>query len=259
MSNTSVKITVCPPAEAPKPKQWQQQKRKPANDNRERKSWPLLEKLKRDGSDDLADFVEIYYGLAVLMEANPLQGQDPTRSDGLSYEERSTVNCDDVDEAAEKDWPSEEVPGGDLERKGIRERVKAPGTACRARQADEKTVVVMRDMSVRFDERVLVAQIDNRNTLPRLRGAMGPLVAPFESAVLGGSTFGDIGRAHRFNGKQAEAAGKVLVMTALESAFGEWRTIQSETRKAEAQAERNVERYRTELAARQTAYLRRAA
>lgn len=259
MSNAAVSITVCPPKEAPKPKQWQPSKRKPANSNRELKSWPLIEKLRRDGRDDLAYFVEVYYGLVALMEANPLQGQDPTRSDGLFYEERSTINSDDVDDAADKDWPSDEVPGGDLERKGIRERVRAPGTASRARLADEKTVTIMRDMSVRFDERALIAQIDNRDTLPRLRRAMGPLVAPFESAVLGGATFGSIGEARHFNGKQAEAAGKVLVMTALEVASNEWLLICRERLKAEDQAERNVERYRAELASRRVAFLNRAA
>lgn len=258
MQNSSVKITVCKPKNAPVEREWKPT-RKPANDNRELISWPLLDKLKRDGLHEHADTVEHYYGLVALMEANPLQGQNPVRSDGFVYEERSTINDDDVDDAAAAKWPSDQVKGGDLERKGIRERDKAPGTASRARQTDEKTVVVMRDMAVKFDERVLIAQIDNRNTLPRLRAALGPLVSPFEDAVLGGSTFGAIGEARHYKGKQAEAAGKVLVMTALDTVIAEWSRIREEQRRSEDQADANVERRRAVLNERQVAFLRRAA
>lgn len=259
MAATNVRITVCASKAPPGPPVWKPSKRKPANDNRERLSWPLIEKLRRDGLHDHAEMVERYYGLVALMEANPLQGQDPTRTDGLCYEVRSTITDGDVDKAAENGWPTASIPGGDLQHKGVRERSKAPGTASRAKQADDKTVVATQDMSVRFDERVLIAQIDNRDTLPRLRNAMGPLVGPFEDAVLGGATFGDIGEARHFKGKQAEAVGKALVMTALDTVFNEWARIAYETRKAEERAERNVERRRTQLVSRQTAFLGRAA
>lgn len=258
MRNSSVKITVCKPKNAPVEREWKPTRR-PANDNRELISWPLLDKLKRDGLHEHAETVEHYYGLVAIMEANPLQGQNPVRSDGFVYEERSTINDDDVDDAAAAKWPSDQVKGGDLERKGIRERDKAPGTASRARQTDDKTVVVMRDMAVKFDERVLIAQIDNRNTLPRLRAALGPLVSPFEDAVLGGSTFGAIGEARHYKGKQAEAAGKVLVMTALDTVIAEWSRIREEQRRSEDQADANVERRRAVLNERQVAFLRRAA
>ncbi len=258
MANSSVKITVCKPKDAPVPVRWRPT-RKPANDNRELVSWPLLDKLKRDGLHEHAEIVEQYYGLVALMEANPLQGQSPSRSDSFVCEERSSIDDDDVDVAAAANWPSKQVKGGDLERKGIRQRAKAPGTASRARQTDEKTVVVMRDMSVKFDERVLIAQIDNRNTMPRLRAALGPLVGPFEDAVLGGSTFGEIGEARHYKGKQAEAAGKVLVMTALDTVMAEWSRIREEQRRAEDQADANVERRRAVLNERQVAFLRRAA
>lgn len=258
MQNSSVKITVCKPKNAPVEREWKPT-RKPANDNREPISWPLLDKLKRDGLHEHAETVEHYYGLVALMEANPLQGQNPVRSDGFVYEERSTIKDDDVDDAAAAKWTSDQVKGGDLERKGIRERDKAPGTSSRARQTDEKTVVVMRDMAVKFDERILIAQIDNRNTLPRLRAALGPLVSPFEDAVLGGSTFGAIGEARHYKGKQAEAAGKVLVMTALDAIIAEWSRIREEQQRAEDQADANVERRRAVLNERQLAFLRRVA
>ncbi|CUW87451.1 conserved hypothetical protein [Agrobacterium fabacearum S56] len=262
MRNSSAKITVCKPKNAPVEREWKptwKPTRKPANDNRELISWPLLDKLKRDGMHEHAETVEHYCGLVALMEANPLQGQNPVRSDGFVYEERSTINDDDIDDAAAAKWPSDQVNGGDLERKGIRERDKAPGTASRARQTDEKTVVVMRDMAVKFDERVLIAQIDNRNTLPRLRAALGPLVSPFEDAVLGGSTFGAIGEARHYKGKQAEAAGKVLVMTALDALIAEWSRIREEQQRAEDLADANVERRRAVLNERQVAFLRRVA
>ncbi len=258
MAVTSVKITVCKPKNAPVEREWKP-KRRPANDNRELVSWPLLDKLKRDGLHEHAEIVEQYYGLVALMEANPLQGQSPSQADGLHAAERSTINDDDIEDAAAKDWPSDHVKGGDLERKGIRERDKAPGTASRARQTDEKTIVVMRDMAIKFSERVLIAQIDNRDTLPRLRVALGPLVSPFEDAVLGGSTFGAIGEARHYKGKQAEAAGKVLVMTALHTVINEWASIRAERQRAEDQAEANVERRRAVLNERQVAFLRRAA
>ncbi|WP_104665047.1 hypothetical protein [Ensifer adhaerens] len=259
MAATDVAVTVLPAKEAPKPKAWKPSKRKPANDNRELVSWPLLDKLNRDGRHEDAELVEHYRGLVALMQVEPLQGQDPTRADGLGIEARSSIDDDDVDEAAAKDWPGERVPGGNISYKEERQLVKAPGVSSQARPTDETTVVVMRSMNMRFNDRTLIAQIDMRGVLERLRSAMGPLVAPFEDAVLGGMNFGQVGEARHFKGKQAEAVGKALVMTALDAVREEWAAFRAEQRQAEELAERNVERRRTELIARRIAYLRRAA
>ena len=247
------------PQDAPEPKRWTPSKRKAANDNRELLSWPLLAYLHRQGRRDDAEIVENYYGLVALMEAEPLQGQAPTRSDGLTHEARSSIDKDAVDKAAAAGWPSGNVPNGSICYKEERQLVKAPGGSSRARPTDEDTKTVMRPMALRFTERTLIAQIDMRGVLPRLRAALGPLVAPFEDAVLGGMTFGSLGEARHFKGKQAEAAGKALVMAAIDAVTNEWAKINYERRKAAEQAERNVDRRRAELAAQQASYFRRAA
>lgn len=259
VAGSGVTIKVLKPKGAPKPKAWKPTKR-PANTNREVRHWPLIEKLHRDGRGEDAELVEQYHGLVALMALEPLQGQDPSfQGDGLNIEHRSSIKDDDVDEAAASGWKGEKVAGGNIVYKEERQVVKAPGNASQARQADDKTVVVMRDMGMRFNERNLIAQIDMRGVLPRLRQAMGPLVPPFERAALGGATFRSIGEDHHFKGKQAEAVGKALVMIALNALRNEWADIWRQARAAEEQAERNVERRRRELAAQQARYLGRAA
>lgn len=259
VSGSGVTVKVLKPKAAPKPRAWKPSKR-PANTNREIRHWPLIEKLHRDGRGEDAELVEQYHGLVALMALEPLQGQDPSfQGDGLNIEHRSSIKEDDVDDAAAAGWKSEKVAGGNIVYKGERQLTKAPGTASQARQTDDKTVVVMRDMGLRFNERNLIAQIDMRGVLPRLRQAMGPLVPAFERAALGGATFRGIGEDHHFKGKQAEAVGKALVMIALNALRNEWADIRREARAAEEQAERNVERRRRELAAERARFLGRAA
>ncbi len=259
LAASSVPITVLSPSQRPVQRAWKPLPRA-ANDNREPVSWPLLDKLRRDGQHDDAEMIEHYRGLVAIMQANPLQGQDTSKAaDGLEVEERSTITDKDVDEAAANEWSVDKVGGGDLVQKGTRQLSKFSGSSGQAKQAGEKTVVRMRCMGVRFNERVLIAQIDLREVLPRLRRAMGPLVAPFEDAVLGGLTLGEIGEARHFKGKQAEAAGKALVYAALDAVREEWIAIKAEQRAAEEQADRNVERRRAELAAERTRFLGLAA
>lgn len=260
MSVPGVKITVCPPQKRPVQRVWQPSERKAANHSRELLSWPLLNYLRRNGRHEDAELVERYYGLVALMEANPLQGQDIARSIDSMVEEARTdkLDVDDIDEAAASNW-ERKLKSGEIAYKGVRLREKAPGTVSRAKAATEKTIVQMQDMGIKFNERALIAQIDNRGVLERLRAAMGPIVSTFEDAVLGGATFGHIGEARHFKGKQAEAVGKSLVMIGLDAMTAEWARIAYERRKDEEQAERNAERRRAQLAARQANYVRRAA
>lgn len=260
MARSGVKVTVGKPSEKPEPRSWKPSVRHAANDNL--LSWPLLEKLKRDGLHQDAEMVEHYRGLVALMETNPLQGQDPSRNaDGLTIADRTSFDDDDIEAAAAHEFKGKKgkLKSGEMENRGTRVTAKTNGTACRARPADEQSVVVMRPVSVRFNEQTLIAQIDMAGVLPRLRQAMGPVTAPFEDAVLGGLTFKAIGEARHFSNKQAEAAGKALVMTAMDALREEWAAIRKEQRQAEEQAERNVERRRRELAAQKARYLGRAA
>lgn len=257
MASSSVKITVGKPQERPKPRAWKPSVRHTANDNL--LSWPLLEKLKRDGRYEDAELVEQYRGLVALMEAHPLQGQDPSRTaDGLSIANRTSFDNDDIEDAAASNF-ERKLSSGEMINKGERVTTKTNGTASRARPTDDQSVVVMRPVSVRFNENTLIAQIDLAGVLPRLRKAMGPVTAPLEDAVLGGLTFKVIGEARHFKDKQAEAAGKALVMTAIDALRDEWAIIRTEQRQAEEQAERNVERRRRQIAAEQARYLGRAA
>lgn len=260
MKTSSIRATVCKPKEAPTPETWKPLKPKAGNDNRELVSWPFLGKLKRDGQHEDAELIEQYRGLISLMAVNPLQGQDPSRfGDGLVIAERTYIDGEDVEEAAATGFKGSQVPGGDLDNKGERVAAKSPGTASHARQTDDKTIVVMRPMDMRFNERTLIAQIDMSGIIERLRQAMGPLVAPFEDAVLGGLTMREIGEARHFKDKQAEAAGKALVMTALDAVRAEWSEFRKEQRQAEDQADRNVARRRAELEAERARFLGRAA
>jgi hypothetical protein len=257
MARSNVTITVEKAKDRPKQRPWRPSVRHAANDNLQ--SWPLLEKLKRDGLHEDAELVEHYRGLVALMEAHPLQGQDPSRTaDGLSIADRTSFDNDDIEEAAARNFEGK-LSSGEMINKGERVTTKANGTASRARPTDDQSLVVMRPVSVRFNEHTLIAQIDLAGVLPRLRKAMGPVTAPFEDAVLGGLTFKAVGEARQFKDKQAEAAGKALVMTAIDALREEWATIRTEQRQAEEQAERNVERRRREIAAEQARYMGRAA
>lgn len=260
MKTSSVKVTLCKPVDRPEPTEYTPGKRKAANDNREPISWPFLGSLRRAGQHEDARLIEDYRGLCAIMEANPLQGQDIARTtDSMVAEDRSDkLDLDDIEEAAAADW-KKPLKSGEIAYKGTRQRAKAPGTVGRAKSTTETTVVKMQDLSVKFSERVLIAQIDMRDVLPRLRRAMGLLVSPFEDAVLGGMTMMEIGEARHYKGKQAEAAGKVLVMTALDAVRSEWADIREGKRSAEEQADMNAERKRTILNARQIAFLMRAA
>lgn len=233
--------------------------RTPANDNREPMSWPLLAKLRRDGRHDDAEFVEAYRSLVALMECDPLQGQDVSRSDGMSVEERSTITDDDVDKAHQAEWPSDTVKGGDLVPKGVRQLTKSCGTTARKKPANDNAIDIVQSMAVKFNETTLIAQIDCKGWIPRLHSAMGPLVQPFEDAALGGMTMAEVGESRGFSGKPAEAVGKSLVYTAIDAARVEFESIKAEQRRAEAQADRNVLRRRAELAAERASFLGRAA
>ncbi len=231
----------------------------PANDNREPLSWPLLAKLRRDGRYEDANFVEAYRSLVALMVANPLQGRDISRSDGQVVEQRSTINAKDVDKAAASGWPADTVKGGDLVDKGVRQLTKSSGTTMRMKAANDNTVDIQHSMSVKFNETTLIAQIDCRGWLARLHAAIGPLLAPFDDAVMGTSTMADIGATRGFTGKPAEAVGKALVYLAIDVGRAEFDAIKAEQRRNEAQADRNVIRRRVELAAERAAFFGRAA
>ena len=184
-----------------------------ANDNED---FPLLAVLRRDGRDDFIRLVTRYRKLVALCNAQPLQGLDYGHSSGGQPEyvtqklKGDTAPEVAIDAAHAAGWPDETVPGGELRYKGVR-KVKPHGEtpATHAVAATKETRVRTAPLAVKFNDTVLLSQIDSKPILAELRVALGPLVDPFEDAVLGARTFTAIGAARGYEVKPdvAEGAG----------------------------------------------------
>ncbi|WP_192359496.1 hypothetical protein [Mesorhizobium mediterraneum] len=234
----------------------------PANDNED---FPLLAVLRRDGRDDYVRLVTRYRRLVALCASNPLPGIDYGHSSGGQPEyvtqrlKGDTAPEVAVDAAHAAGWPCDTVPGGELRYKAVRQ-VKPHGEtpAARAVVATEETRVRTASLAVKFNDRVLLAQIDAKPILTELRLALGPLVDPFEDAVLGARTFTAIGKARGYEVKP-DIAGKALVFEALDALDGVWHAIAVRQRRLARRAEQTALRARSRLAASQASYFGRAA
>lgn len=179
--------------------------------------FPLLEALRREEREDMVAVVLRYRRLVALCEAEPLKGLDYSKSDGgeiVRDTKRLTPEAD-IDAAAGSNW--EIVPDGEIK---ITTKIKK-GKGAYSIPA-KRTVVAANDniasgsviktesLHVKLTDEVLHEHIDAKPILSELRASLGPLVGPFEDAVLGGRSYTDVGKASGENAKPA-VAGKALV------------------------------------------------
>lgn len=233
-----------------------------ANDN---ESFPLLKALKSEKRDDAIAIVMRYRALAAVVAAQPLQGASSTTDDGLAVAHRSTrlAGPQAVDAAAAAGWPGDALDDDEINYKEtIRVRKGAAGSqGKRARIAsDDDPTPSTASLSRRFNHDLLDAQIDARPIMGELRAALGPLLDYFEDAVLGGLTLAEIGtKAGAGTEKKASAVGRAFVERAVDTVRDTWRLIEIREARRAADADRAVVRRRAELAAKERAYLMRAA
>ena len=197
-----------------------------ANDNQ---GWPLAEQLRREGNEVLLHVAERYRSIYNAAKFEPrLVGTMP--DDFWSPEQRHHV-----DEL------------GKLSIKGAKGGKRAmpanDGTFKAIAVTEDAWADLTADGPVTFPKRpasptmrkwtgddALIAAIDAKPMFLRLQAALGPLVDPFEDAVIGDMTLTDIGRAKGVNTVSRGPVGKVLVMMGLEVVQSEFAQIDREAR-----------------------------
>ncbi|KAB2716658.1 hypothetical protein [Brucella intermedia] len=205
----------------------------PANDNED---FPLLAVLRRDKLHGFSELVMRYRRLVAIAEAEPLKGQDYGYDAGLhaAQESKRLKGVEDVEAAAARNWEGG-VKGGEIEYSGKLRRSKGAYALPAMRKVnvkvdayfenDDGTVPIPKtgktpSLSLKFTDDLLLEKIDTRPILAYLRSRLGPLIEPFEDAVLGGQTLAEIGEKDGFKHKQATAAGRSLVFRGLAAVQG---------------------------------------
>lgn len=195
----------------------------------ENEDFPLLAVLRRDRNDDAIRVVSEYCRLAALCAAEPLKGMAYSNREavGLSMEYSNILRdgVEEVNTAKKGGWNSDSVPGGEIEYIKPRRSKGAYNIPARRKAAieydDNCEVRVGRTESlhIKVTEDVLHERIDKYPLLMRIRSALGPLVNPFEDAVLGRQTLQSIGERAGFSGREATSAGKALIMQGIGAAM----------------------------------------
>ncbi|KAA0689839.1 hypothetical protein DTW90_30575 [Neorhizobium sp. P12A] len=209
-----------------------------ANDS---EAFPLMTVLRRDELSRYAELVLAYRGLVALAEAEPLKGLDYGSGKDLPLVTRSTLRdgVEEIDEAAGVEWVDGAVPGGEIVYRSEIKRSKAaqPLPPKRSVPTNPETGQGVRTAGfhVKFTDATLIEHIDAKPVLAALRGALGPLLDPFEDAVLGGRTFSQIGRGDKFETKP-DIAGKALVFRGLAAVDGAWEEIRIRQARFDAMA-----------------------
>ncbi|OAM77714.1 hypothetical protein [Devosia elaeis] len=189
----------------------------PANDNQ---AWPLAQWLRKDGNEVLLKVAERYraiYDVSVVevpligtvpddIYNVPIDNRTHTREDGTvvykgQRKVKSAIGQFDGDDGTYK-----VVPVSD----DVTNEMVATGQVFPRKPAKP----VPRKWN---GDRLIIEAIDCRKIIRRLQAALGPLMEPFEDAVLHGETLSAIGEARGATGKASSApAGRVLVMMGLE-------------------------------------------
>lgn len=194
----------------------------PANDNQ---AWPLLKALRQDGESDLIAIAERYRQLWDAASNVPLGTAQPN---DLFVVPRYAKR-DDPDNrtrgALETSHAGGEFAGGKVMRETgqIAER----RIVDEARNPERHATARIRTYR---GENGLVAIIDARRDMARLHGALGPLVEPFEEAVIHSATLVEIGQA-RGIGQHASGAGKMAVMIGMHAVRTEFEIMDRERRR----------------------------
>lgn len=195
----------------------------PANDNQ---SWPLLAQLRKDGNDVLVPVAERYRQTYDRATMNGLQGVD-AESNIFNVVQRPAVKSD----------PDNRTKGplrlAHTAGQSAGGRVARPASEDRRKDDDKPNPTrpgVAKSYSRRGDD-MAVSVIDAKRDLLRLRKVLGPLVEPFEEAVVDGDTLTEIGR-RRDAGQSAPGAGKLVVMIGLQAVQEEFGRMDREQRRA---------------------------
>lgn len=189
--------------------------------------FPLLAVLRRDKLQDYIRVVLEYRRLFALCEAEPLKGQAYGANEpgmAVAYVSRRMTGLKEVNEAAAAGFPGSSVPGGEIiyERKVRKSKGAYDIPAVRKKNVDvdayfegdggTSKVGTTESLHIRVTEDVLLDRIDRAPILAKIRAALGPLLEPFEDAVLGGQTLQSVGNTAGFFGRDATSAGKALVL-----------------------------------------------
>jgi hypothetical protein len=230
----------------------------PSADN-DNETWPLLTSLRREGDNDSIATVLQYRQLVALCACQPLQGQ--RIPGGTPVVHRSTNLEKETEAALAKIGPtSDSLPGGEIKYKEVKK--KKGGTfhlpAQQAVATNDETRVRTAPVAIPFNDELLIRQLDAKPVLKEVRAALGPLLDPFEDAVLGGKTYTDIGRKEDASVKP-DVAGKALVKRAIIAAEGVLYDIGQRIRRAERESEKRASMRRCEIAIEKAMYFGRAA
>lgn len=213
--------------------------------------FPLLEALRRDEREDLVAVVLRYRRLVALCEAEPLKGLDYSKADGgeVVRETKRLTPEADIDRAAASDW--KDVPDGEIKVSTKVKKSKGSHAIPSRRTvvaANDNTasgsVIKTESLHVKITDEILNEHIDAKPILAELRYAMGPLVEPFEDAVLGGQSYSEIGRA-KGEGAKPAVAGRALVGMAIGTISVKWQEID---KREERLAELALARFRNRAA-----------
>lgn len=224
-------ITKFPTAPQPEAKPYKARKYEiaAANDN---DPVPLCEALVRDKRLDDAAMIRRYRSLFEI-GGSPETGRNvEIGQSGINFERRTSfVN------GQEKDH-------------GIRERKAQASFGNRnSISADDIPYAISVPLQVVGGEDALIAYMDAKVVIGRLRAAMGPLLDVFESAAIDCETLTSIGEGMAFKGKQASAAAKSLVYLGVDTLRDSWRQLNAEMAASAKEAERKVQVRRRELLA----------
>lgn len=205
--------------------------------------FPLLEALRRDDNGEAIAVVLRYRKLVALCEAEPLKGLDYSKADGgevVRVSKRLTPEAD-IDAAAASGWT--DIPDGEIKQTSKIKKSKGAHAAPARRKvvADNDniasgSVIRTESLHVKLTDEVLNAHVDAKPILAELRSSLGPLVEPFEDAVLGGKSYTDIGRGSSGERTQPAVAGRVLVGMAIGSIIAKWQEVDKRERALEAEA-----------------------
>lgn len=185
-----------------------------ANDN---KDWPLAEQLRRDGNEVLLRVAERYKHIYESAQYVP-KTVGTIADEFWSPEQKHSIN----------DKTGQIKNNGQKKSKTAASMPIDDGTYKAAAVTDDVAEAILHNGPVTFPRRpkmpvmgkwngdaALIAAIDARPLLYRLQTALGPLMDPFEDAVIGGMTLTEIGKNGGI-GQHASGAGKYAVMLGLQ-------------------------------------------
>jgi hypothetical protein len=213
--------------------------------------FPLMEALRRDEKHEAIAVILRYRKLVALCEAEPLKGLDYSKSDGgevVRVSKQLTPDAD-IDKAQASGWTV--IPDGEIKQssKIKKSRGSYASPAKRTVVADNDnvatgSVIKTESLHVKLTDEVLNAHIDAKPILAELRSSLGPLVEPFEDAVLGGKSYTDIGRGGGEK-TQPSVGGRILVGMAIGSISVKWQEIDRREKHLESVA---LSRFRSRAA-----------